>query len=50
MGYKVVVMGDFNAHIARGDEAQNMRLLNLRSIYRGTLIANEPSVCKGRWT
>ena len=53
LGYKVLLMGDFNAHIGRGEEEvpnkNGRRLLNLA--YAGNLvIGNELSVCKGRWT
>ena len=46
-------MGDFNAHIGRGEEEVanriGWRLLNLA--YVGNMvIGNELPVCKGRWT
>ena len=49
----MVVMGDFNAHIGRGEEEvanrNGRRLLNLA--YVGDMvIGNELHVCKGRWT
>ena len=48
MGYKVVVMGDFNAHTARGDEAPKLEAAE-PSIRWDMLIANELSVCNRRW-
>jgi len=48
MGYKVVVMGDFNAHTARGDEAPKLEAAQ-PSMCWDMLIANELSVCNGRW-
>ena len=46
--YKVVVMGDFNAHIGIGEEVvanrNGRRLLNLANV----VVGNELPVCKGR--
>ena len=52
-GYRVVVMGDFNAHIGLGEEVtpnrNGRRLLNM-TFAANMAIVNELSICEGRWT